>query len=379
MEQLWLVLSLLSLVTGFGLVVALLVLTRLAPLPLPPVVWVVAALLSIGFANVSGVYLSVLEIPRFVLLYKLINAVAWGAPTAALLSFVLASGGGGRARGDGRAGTGGRGGARDTAPTEPHGATAARHPTATRHTTAARSHSSPRTARLLPPIAAGLVVVATWFSVHPRPGSLLTPYPVVMAAINIGVALGIAALGVVVAIRSLARSRTIASRPWRAVLQGLGIALVVLIPAQVADLTLGVVAPLVGGAWRDGFLFAVGFGVANVVLIVSLIESIRMTSSAGDATGVPPGFVDTYGLTPRELEITEGILAGRTYRQIGELLFISPRTVETHVQTIFRKCGVNSRARMVRLVTGFGDLARGKSSGGRSGHTSGTSSATDSP
>jgi DNA-binding CsgD family transcriptional regulator len=330
MEQLWLVLSLLSLITGFGLVVALLVLKRLAPLRLPPVVSVVAALLSIGVANFFGVYLSLLDVPRYVPGYKLINAVAWGAPTAALLAFLIADGRGCRREAN------------------------------TLRSLPGHSRRRAHNGRWLPWVAAAAVVAATWLSVHPRPGSLLTPYPVAMAAINIGVALAIAAVGTIVAIRSLARSRSMASRPWRAVLRGLGVALLVLIPAQVADLTIGVVAPLVGGGWRDGFLFAAGFGLANVVLIVSLIASIRLTTSPEEASGVPSGFVDTYGVSHRELEIIEGILAGRTYRQIGEILFISPRTVETHVQTIFRKCGVNSRARMVRLVTGFGDLTGGR-------------------
>lgn len=50
------------------------------------------------------------------------------------------------------------------------------------------------------------------------------------------------------------------------------------------------------------------------------------------------------GLTRRELDVLRLVASGRTNRQIGESLFISEKTVATHVSHIFTKLGVTSRA-----------------------------------
>jgi DNA-binding CsgD family transcriptional regulator len=52
-------------------------------------------------------------------------------------------------------------------------------------------------------------------------------------------------------------------------------------------------------------------------------------------------------LSSRELEIADLIGAGLTNREIGELLVISTRTVESHVEHIKAKLGFGRRARIV--------------------------------
>lgn len=59
------------------------------------------------------------------------------------------------------------------------------------------------------------------------------------------------------------------------------------------------------------------------------------TAAAGDAAASV--------LSGRELEIGTLVLAGLTYRQIGEQLFISAKTVEHHVARIRARLGVSSR------------------------------------
>ena len=53
-----------------------------------------------------------------------------------------------------------------------------------------------------------------------------------------------------------------------------------------------------------------------------------------------------YGdrLSPRERDVVRLVVAGRTNREIAELLFVSPRTVEDHVSRALRKQGVESRS-----------------------------------
>lgn len=54
--------------------------------------------------------------------------------------------------------------------------------------------------------------------------------------------------------------------------------------------------------------------------------------------------VEAADLTPQQREIAELAAAGLTNRQIGERLFLSPRTVGAHLYQVFPKLGVTSRA-----------------------------------
>jgi DNA-binding NarL/FixJ family response regulator len=57
--------------------------------------------------------------------------------------------------------------------------------------------------------------------------------------------------------------------------------------------------------------------------------------------GTPPA--DAYGLTPREQEVLRLVAAGRTNGEISELLFVTRRTVTTHVTHIIGKLDLTSR------------------------------------
>jgi DNA-binding NarL/FixJ family response regulator len=51
-----------------------------------------------------------------------------------------------------------------------------------------------------------------------------------------------------------------------------------------------------------------------------------------------------HGLSERELDVLRLIVAGNSDREIAETLYISKRTVTTHVSNIFNKLGLNTRA-----------------------------------
>jgi DNA-binding NarL/FixJ family response regulator len=66
-----------------------------------------------------------------------------------------------------------------------------------------------------------------------------------------------------------------------------------------------------------------------------------------------PGETDGTGLgalTGRELEVAELVLDRRTNREIAEELFLSTKTVETHLRNIFNKLGVSSRVEVARAL-----------------------------
>jgi DNA-binding CsgD family transcriptional regulator len=60
-------------------------------------------------------------------------------------------------------------------------------------------------------------------------------------------------------------------------------------------------------------------------------------------------------LSDRELDVARLVLQGKTYVEIGEMIFISPRTVEHHVARIRRRLAATSRSDLIaklRLTIG---------------------------
>ena len=59
---------------------------------------------------------------------------------------------------------------------------------------------------------------------------------------------------------------------------------------------------------------------------------------------------ETYGLTPAEVRATEVIVDGGTVQEVASVLGVSENTVRTQLKQIYAKTGVDSRARLVKLV-----------------------------
>ena len=66
---------------------------------------------------------------------------------------------------------------------------------------------------------------------------------------------------------------------------------------------------------------------------------------------------DTLGLTPRQLEVLQLLARGMTDAEIAEALFISPRTVHGHLNTIYSKLDVDSRTAAVARAYAAGVVA----------------------
>ena len=73
-----------------------------------------------------------------------------------------------------------------------------------------------------------------------------------------------------------------------------------------------------------------------------------------DPDRVPPGLQEMlrrlYRLTPREADVAERLLAGRSVDEIGDELGTSINTSRTHVKRILAKTGARSQADLVRLL-----------------------------
>ena len=78
----------------------------------------------------------------------------------------------------------------------------------------------------------------------------------------------------------------------------------------------------------------------------------RLLEAARELSGVaaPAAETNTAGLSEREIEVARLVLDGRTHKEIGAQLYISPKTVEHHVARIRTKVGATDRAEFVAAL-----------------------------
>ena len=98
-------------------------------------------------------------------------------------------------------------------------------------------------------------------------------------------------------------------------------------------------------AWTEGRLMTPEQALAA--------ETRVMKPSSGEPAAAPPAKSPlTYpdGLTAREVEVLRLVAQGLTNEQVAQQLVISPRTVDTHLTSIYSKIGVSSRSAATRYA-----------------------------
>jgi DNA-binding CsgD family transcriptional regulator len=68
----------------------------------------------------------------------------------------------------------------------------------------------------------------------------------------------------------------------------------------------------------------------------------------------PPSAATSLGLTRREAEVLALVAEGQTNRQIGQALFITPKTASVHVSRILAKLGVAGRGEAAAIAHRLG-------------------------
>lgn len=81
--------------------------------------------------------------------------------------------------------------------------------------------------------------------------------------------------------------------------------------------------------------------------IVRLMQRVIPEETAEPAKPAPP---DALPLTPAEEKVFWEVVQGYTNKQIGDHLFVSPRTVQTHLSNILSKLELENRSQLVRFA-----------------------------
>src|ERR1700730_4601427 len=72
------------------------------------------------------------------------------------------------------------------------------------------------------------------------------------------------------------------------------------------------------------------------------------------STNLPAEFSSELGLTTREGEVLSWLSKGKTKRDIAQILGLSPRTVDKHLEQIYAKLGVENRTAAAAIATSTG-------------------------
>ncbi len=96
--------------------------------------------------------------------------------------------------------------------------------------------------------------------------------------------------------------------------------------------------------------------VAGLTLIARRLGAVGLGEvmwllSVRSADAPAPSRLATASLTPREAEVLSWVAKGKTNRDVGEILGLSPRTVNKHLEHVFEKLGVETRAAAAVLAS----------------------------
>ena len=142
-----------------------------------------------------------------------------------------------------------------------------------------------------------------------------------------------------------------AGRTWVAVLAG------DVDPAAVegAARGLGAVGQRWEGARLAGHAAARASDRRDTAALMECARDLLATTSSGGSRPAGPSPAEAKAgvvpLSPREREVAELVLAGLTYRQIGESLYLSAKTVEHHMARIKRRSGAATRSELLERLS----------------------------
>lgn len=103
-----------------------------------------------------------------------------------------------------------------------------------------------------------------------------------------------------------------------------------------------------------GYPFPIGIYLTPVSLLIlslfSIIRSLKLlVPKEYKNKDVRKTLYKIYNLTPREIDVALILSEGKQNKEIAAILFISKRTVDRHVENIYKKTKTNSKAQFISL------------------------------
>ncbi len=100
--------------------------------------------------------------------------------------------------------------------------------------------------------------------------------------------------------------------------------------------------------------------IINIVTLVFVYQRVFLKTfsessesvSKNDTANRIEEVCEQFKLTPREKELIELIYAGKSNKEIADILFLSESTVKTHIYNIFRKMDVKNRVGVICIING---------------------------
>ncbi len=94
-------------------------------------------------------------------------------------------------------------------------------------------------------------------------------------------------------------------------------------------------------------------GLSEVTILLSVVSQSEQLEKKKLFDTESKFFLSSVNLTPRETEVLSWIAKGKTNRDIGDILGMSPRTVNKHLEHIFVKLGVETRTAAASVANTF--------------------------
>lgn len=110
---------------------------------------------------------------------------------------------------------------------------------------------------------------------------------------------------------------------------------------------------LVHGAHQPDEIVAAVVSASRGSSVLGPAATEALLSAAGQAP--PPRDTSQWHLTGRETEIMEHVARGLSNREIARACFLAEKTVKNHLNNIFPKLGVTTRAEAISLWLGASD------------------------
>lgn len=101
---------------------------------------------------------------------------------------------------------------------------------------------------------------------------------------------------------------------------------------------------------------------ARVAAHVRTARALRAAREAGPG-GTPRRSLGDAGLTAREIEVLLWVAQGKTNRDVGDILGLSPRTVNKHLEHVFVKLGVETRTAAATIALQSVEMLRLRAEG----------------